>query len=134
MPGENSGRILVFIRQQEREREERSWGRGRQMTRRGFGGSEGYEGGGNDGGKVSIVLCSVPGGWAPLPLARSLLLLLLFFITIFAFPTFCFMLMVAPCCYPLHQPPPLAAPPHSVPTAVASYAWPRGTFSILSRI
>lgn len=34
----------------------------------------------------------------------SLLLLLLFFITIFAFPTFCFMLMVAPCCYPLHQP------------------------------
>lgn len=92
----------------------------------------------NDGGEVSIVLCFVPGGWARAlpphcypysspsltPVRARSLLLLLFFITIFAFPTFCFMLMAAACRYPLHQllfpldpsrSPSTARRPHSTP-------------------
>lgn len=54
----------------------------------------------------------LPSRRSPLrPLARSLsLLLLLFFITIFAFPTFCFMLMAAPCRYPLRRQPLFPSP------------------------
>lgn len=74
-------------------------------------GVQGGEEGENDGGEVSIVLLRPRGlGASPSASPRSLLLLLLFFITIFAFPTFCFMLMVAPCCYPLHQPVSLSLP------------------------
>lgn len=81
MPGENSGRILVFIRVREKEgkRREEQKRRGR-VEEKEYGAGEEAE---NDGGEVSIVLCFVPGGWA-----RAL----------------------PPHCYPYSPPPPPSAP------------------------
>jgi len=116
--GRNSGRILVFIRKWERKRrrvrererergEQREGERTRKVEKKSEARGTRERERENDGGEVSIVLLRPRGlGASPSVSPRSLLLLLLFFIIIFAFPTFCFMLMVAPCCYPLHQPPP----------------------------
>lgn len=90
--------------------------------------------------------CFVLGGWVlslcafpfplppllPRPLARSSIIIIFYHNICFSHILF-YVNGRSPSLYPLRQPSPLAAPVPP-PTAVASYAWPRGTFSILSRI
>jgi len=168
MPGENSGRILVFIREKGEGGRGRGRGRGRERKSRESREKERDDGQGrrveaeNDGGEVSIVpprprgLGALP--YAPLPpvlplpsrhrppsvfrLARSLSPIIIIFYHNICFSHILFYvngrsLPLPALSVPRRLPSPSAGPlVDLIPprTAVASYAWPRGTFSILSRI